>query len=82
MKLPFIERLIYKCNAILLGGGVIFTFYRALGYDIGNSMVEDEYIKLAGKLMKQAEERARRRPRGQVRDRCQRSFCEVGQDIR
>ena len=56
-KLPVIESLIEKCDAILLGGGMIFTFYRALGYDIGKSMVEDEYVELAGKLMKQAEER-------------------------
>lgn len=33
---------------------MIFTFYRALGYDIGKSMVEDEYVELAGRLMKQA----------------------------
>ena len=54
-KLPVIESLIDKCDTILLGGGMIFTFYRALGYDIGKSMVEDEYVELAGKLMKQAE---------------------------
>ena len=54
-KLPVIESLINKCDTILLGGGMIFTFYRALGYDIGKSMVEDEYVELAGKLMKQAE---------------------------
>lgn len=56
-KLPVIESLIEKCDTILLGGGMIFTFYRALGYDIGKSMVEDEYVELAGKLMKQAEEK-------------------------
>ena len=36
-KLPVIKSLIEKCNTILLGGGMIFTFYRALGYDIGKS---------------------------------------------
>jgi len=56
-KLPVIESLIEKCDTILLGGGMIFTFYKALGYDIGNSMVEEEYVELAGKLMKQAEEK-------------------------
>ena len=56
-KLPVIESLIEKCDTILLGGGMIFTFYRALGYDIGKSMVEDEYVELAGKLMEQAKER-------------------------
>ena len=57
-KLPVIESLIEKCDTILLGGGMIFTFYKPLGYDIGNSMVEDEYVELAGKLMKQAEEKS------------------------
>ena len=56
-KLPVIESLIEKCDTILLCGGMIFTFYKALGYDIGNSMVEEEYVELAGKLMKQAEEK-------------------------
>jgi len=54
-KLPVIESLIEKCDSILLGGGMIFTFYKALGYDIGKSMVEEEYVELAGKLMEQAE---------------------------
>ncbi|KAL7532062.1 hypothetical protein ACHAXR_004408 [Thalassiosira sp. AJA248-18] len=56
-KLPVIESLIEKCDTILLGGGMIFTFYKALGYDVGNSMLEEDYVELAGKLMKQAEEK-------------------------
>ena len=36
---------------------MIFTFYKALGYDIGNSMVENDFVELAGKLMTQAEEK-------------------------
>jgi len=55
-KIPVIESLIKKCDTILLGGGMIFTFYRALGYKTGASMVEEDMIELAGKLMKQAEE--------------------------
>eukprot|EP01082_Thalassiosira_pseudonana_P003344 g3185.t1 g3185 contig12:1587022-1588353(-) len=56
-KLPVIESLLEKCDVILLGGGMIFTFYKAMGYDIGASMLEEEYVELAGKLMKQAEEK-------------------------
>mmetsp|Transcript_7931 Transcript_7931/g.16144 ORF Transcript_7931/g.16144 Transcript_7931/m.16144 type:complete len:444 (-) Transcript_7931:115-1446(-) len=56
-KLPVIESLIEKCDTILLGGGMIFTFYKAMGYNIGKSMVEEDYVELAGKLMKQAEEK-------------------------
>ena len=36
---------------------MIFTFCKALGYDDGKSMLEEEYVELAGKLMKQAEEK-------------------------
>jgi len=34
---------------------MIFTFYKALGYDIGSSLVEDDIVELAGELMKKAE---------------------------
>mmetsp|Transcript_7773 Transcript_7773/g.14655 ORF Transcript_7773/g.14655 Transcript_7773/m.14655 type:complete len:439 (+) Transcript_7773:94-1410(+) len=54
-KIPVIESLIEKCDTILLGGGMIFTFYKALGYDIGKSLVEDDIVELAGELMKKAE---------------------------
>lgn len=56
-KLPVIESLIDKCDSILLGGGMIFTFYKALGYDVGKSMVEEDMVELAGNLMKLAEEK-------------------------
>jgi len=56
-KIPVIESLIEKCDTILLGGGMIFTFYKALGYDIGNSLVEDDIVGLAGELIKKAEEK-------------------------
>merc|ERR1719491_2562313 len=54
-KIPVIESLIEKCDSILIGGGMIFTFYKALGYDIGASLVEDDMVELAGELMKKAE---------------------------
>ena len=55
-KLPVIESLLEKCDTILLGGGMIFTFYKAMGYDIGASLVEDDMVDLAGELMKKAED--------------------------
>jgi phosphoglycerate kinase len=54
-KIPVIESLIEKCDTILLGGGMIFTFYKALGYGIGKSLVEDDIVELAGELLKKAE---------------------------
>ena len=55
-KIPVIESLLEKCDKILIGGGMIFTFYKALGYDIGASLVEDDIVDLASTLMKKAEE--------------------------
>jgi phosphoglycerate kinase len=56
-KIPVIESLLEKCDKILIGGGMIFTFYKALGYDIGASMVEDDLVETAAALMKTAEEK-------------------------
>jgi phosphoglycerate kinase len=54
-KIPVIESLLDKCDTILLGGGMIFTFYKAQGYDIGASLVEDDMVDLAKELMEKAE---------------------------
>lgn len=54
-KVPVLESLITKCDTILLGGAMIFTFYKALGHDIGKSMVEEDMVELAAKLLQQAE---------------------------
>lgn len=54
-KIPVIESLLDKCDTVLIGGGMIFTFYRAMGYDTGASMVEEDMIELADSLMKKAE---------------------------
>jgi phosphoglycerate kinase len=56
-KIPVIESLIGKCDTVLIGGGMIFTFYKAMGYEVGASLVEEDMIPLASKLMKLAEEK-------------------------
>jgi phosphoglycerate kinase len=56
-KIPVIESLLDKCNVVLLGGGMIFTFYKAKGLDIGASLVEEEMVELAKDLMVKAEEK-------------------------
>jgi phosphoglycerate kinase len=53
-KIPVIESLIDKCDKIFIGGGMIFTFYRAMGLNVGNSMIEEEFIPLAKSLLKKA----------------------------
>jgi phosphoglycerate kinase len=54
-KITVIEQLIEKCDLILLGGGMIFTFFKAKGLSVGKSLVEEEYVELASSLMAKAE---------------------------
>jgi phosphoglycerate kinase len=56
-KIPVIESLLDKCDVILIGGGMIFTFYKAMGYSIGASLVEEDMVDLARTLMAKAEEK-------------------------
>lgn len=56
-KIPVIESLLDKCDVVLVGGGMIFTFYKALGYDIGASLVEDDMVDLAKTLMQKAKDK-------------------------
>eukprot|EP00850_Spirogloea_muscicola_P018811 SM000176S03142 [mRNA] locus=s176:217009:219351:+ [translate_table: standard] len=56
-KIGVIESLLAKCDILLLGGGMIFTFYKAKGLSVGSSLVEDDKIELAKSLMKSAEEK-------------------------
>jgi phosphoglycerate kinase len=55
-KIGVIENLISKVDSILVGGGMTYTFYKAKGWPIGNSLVEEDKVDLAGELMKKAEE--------------------------
>jgi len=53
-KIPVIESLIEKCDKIFIGGGMIFTFYRAQGLSVGKSMVEEDFIPVAKELLEKA----------------------------
>lgn len=53
-KIDVIENLMKKCDNILIGGGMTFTFLKALGYEIGKSLLEEDKIQLAGDLLKSA----------------------------
>lgn len=55
-KIPVIESMLSKCNTILIGGGMIFTFYKAQGIPVGASLVEDELVETAGQLIAKAKE--------------------------
>jgi phosphoglycerate kinase len=53
-KITVIESLLSKCDKILIGGGMMFTFYRALGLSVGKSLVEEDCIPVAKSLMEKA----------------------------
>lgn len=54
-KIDVIKNLFNKCDNILIGGGMMFTFYKAKGLEIGKSLLEEDKIELAGELIKEAE---------------------------
>jgi phosphoglycerate kinase len=56
-KVPVIRSLMGKCQHVFVGGGMIFTFYKAMGYDVGGSMVEEALVPLAAELMAEAKQR-------------------------
>ena len=55
-KIGVIEHLLSNVNSIIIGGGMTYTFYKAKGLPIGNSLFEEDKIELAGELLKKAEE--------------------------
>ncbi len=56
-KIGVIETLLEKVDKLLIGGGMIFTFYKARGLAVGKSLVEEDKLELARKLEAKAKER-------------------------
>ena len=56
-KIGVIKNLLTKCDSLIIGGGMAYTFFKAKGYEIGNSLLDADSIDLAKDLMKEAEER-------------------------
>lgn len=56
-KIDVISALIDKSDKIILGGGMIFTFFRARGLDVGSSLVEEDKIDLARTLEEDAKKK-------------------------
>ena len=54
-KLNVINNLIEKCDTLIIGGGMAFTFLKAKGYEIGNSLVDAEKIDYCKEMMAKAE---------------------------
>ncbi len=59
-KIGLIKNLLTKTDAILIGGGMAFTFLKAMGYGIGFSLVEEDYLKVAEEILEAAKTRGTR----------------------
>ena len=55
-KIGVIKNLMGKVDAILIGGGMAYTFLRTKGYEVGRSLVEDDKLQVAKGLLKEAQE--------------------------
>lgn len=56
-KIGVIDNLLEKVDAILIGGGMAWTFLKAEGYEVGGSLVENDKLDLAKELLKKATEK-------------------------
>ena len=54
-KLNVIDNLLNKCDTLIIGGGMAFTFLKAQGYEIGKSLVDDEKLDYCKEMMAKAE---------------------------
>ena len=54
-KLNVINNLLEKCDTLIIGGGMAFTFLKAQGMEIGNSLVDDEKLDYCKEMMAKAE---------------------------
>ena len=55
-KLNVINNLIDKCDTLIIGGGMAYTFLKAKGYEIGTSLVDDEKLDYCRDMIKKAED--------------------------
>jgi phosphoglycerate kinase len=56
-KIGVINNLIEKVDTLIIGGAMAYTFFKAKGYNVGDSLCEDDKVELAGELMKKAEQK-------------------------
>lgn len=54
-KITVLDALLDKCDKIIIGGGMVFTFLKAKGLNVGTSLVEDDFVETAKEVMAKAE---------------------------
>ncbi|MCB0274128.1 MAG: phosphoglycerate kinase [Calditrichaeota bacterium] len=55
-KIDVIENLLGKTDALIVGGGMIFTFYKAHGWEIGKSLLEEDRLEMAREILKKSQD--------------------------
>ncbi len=56
-KIGVITNLIDKCDTLIIGGGMAYTFMKSLGYEIGTSLLEADKVELAAEMMQKAKDK-------------------------
>ena len=56
-KIPVITNLLDKVDILIIGGGMAYTFFKAQGYSIGKSLLDEEGLELAADILKLAKEK-------------------------
>ena len=56
-KIQVIDALMDKCDTLIIGGGMCFTFLLAQGYSVGTSLKEDDWVERAGQMIEKAKEK-------------------------
>jgi phosphoglycerate kinase len=54
-KITVLEALLEKCDKIIIGGGMVFTFLKAKGLNVGTSLVEDDFVDTAKAVLEKAD---------------------------
>merc|ERR1712032_1323530 len=54
-KITVLDALLDKCDKIIIGGGMVFTFLKAKGFSVGTSLVEDDFVDTAKAVLEKAE---------------------------
>mmetsp|Transcript_6481 Transcript_6481/g.8524 ORF Transcript_6481/g.8524 Transcript_6481/m.8524 type:complete len:435 (-) Transcript_6481:119-1423(-) len=55
-KITVLDALLDKCDKVIIGGGMVFTFLKAKGLNVGTSLCEDDFLETAKEVMAKAEE--------------------------
>ena len=56
-KIDVIKNLFGKVDSLIIGGGMIFTFYKAMDYEIGTSLLEEDRVAMAKELLEEAKQK-------------------------